>query len=171
MHHAWTLAIQLRADCASSLARRLKCMHHWIEPCVQQEAIHTQQTRLGNLWPTAAKQVLFQKQAMHHSLATDGCRLCISVGVIYTWPDPKECSHGPSSAVFDTTIFHGNGSERMAIVGTEMCIGHILRILKTNPPRGPLSLRLDHDRDSIVSNTSAASYAHGCHPDSYCSVN
>ena len=64
-----------------------------------------------------------------------------------------------------------NGSERMALVGTEMCIGHILRILKTNPPRGPLSLRLDHDRDSIVSNTSAASYAHGCHPDSYCSVN
>lgn len=63
------------------------------------------------------------------------------------------------------------GSEQMTLVGTEVCIGHILEILRVNAPRGPLSLRLDHDRDSIVSNTSSASYAHGCRPDSYFIVN
>ena len=63
------------------------------------------------------------------------------------------------------------GSEQMTLVGTEMCIGHVLEILRMNAPRGPLSLRLDHDRDSIVSNTSSASYAHGCRPNSYFVVN
>ena len=63
------------------------------------------------------------------------------------------------------------GSEQMTLVGTEICIGHILEILRVNAPRGPLSLRLDHDRDSIVSNTSSASYAHGCRLDSYFIVN
>ncbi len=58
----------------------------------------------------------------------------------------------------------------MTLVGTEVCIGHVLEILRQNAPRGPLSLRLDHDRDSIVSNTSSASYAHGC-PNSYFIVN
>ena len=63
------------------------------------------------------------------------------------------------------------GSEQMTLVGTEICIGHILEILRVNAPRGPLSLRLYHDRDSIVSNPSSASYAHGCRPDSYFIVN
>ena len=59
----------------------------------------------------------------------------------------------------------------MTLVGTETCIGHVLEILRINAPRGPLSLRLDHDRDSIVSKTSSASYAHGCLPDSFFIVN
>ena len=66
--------------------------------------------------------------------------------------------------------FNMKGSEHMTLVGTEVCIGHVFKILRVNAPRGPLSLRLDHDRDSIVSNTSSASYAHGC-PDSYFIVN
>lgn len=49
--------------------------------------------------------VLLKKQAMYQLLITDGCRHCISMGVICTWPDPRECSHGPSSAVFDHTSF------------------------------------------------------------------
>lgn len=54
---------------------------------------------------TVAQQVSFIKQAMHQSSTTDGCRQCISMGVICTWPDPKECTHGPSSAVFDNSSF------------------------------------------------------------------
>lgn len=55
----------------------------------------------------------------------------------------------------------------MTLVGTEVFIGHVFEILSTNAPTGPLSLCLEHDRGSIVSNTSSASYAHGCRPDSY----
>ena len=67
--------------------------------------------------------------------------------------------------------FNMKGSEHMTVVGTEVCIGHVLEILRMTARGGPLSLRLDHDRDSIVSNTSSASYAHGCHPNSYFVVN
>ena len=61
------------------------------------------------------------------------------------------------------------GSEQMTIVRTEVCIGHVLEILRANAPRGPLSLDLDHDRDGIVSNSSSA--FHGSCPDSYFIVN
>ena len=67
--------------------------------------------------------------------------------------------------------FDMKGSEQMTVVGTEVCIGHVLGILSRNAPRGPLLLHLDHDRDSIVSNTSSASHAHGCRPNSYFIVN
>ncbi|DBA98190.1 TPA: hypothetical protein ACH3X1_014807 [Trebouxia sp. C0004] len=74
-------------------------------------------------------------------------------------------------ARFGPQGFNMKGSEQMTLVGTEICIGHTLEILRVNAPTGPLSLRLDHDRDSTVSNTSSASYAHGCRPDSYFIVN
>ena len=67
--------------------------------------------------------------------------------------------------------FNVKGSEQMNLVATELCIGHVLEILRTNAPRGPLSLLLDHNRDTIPSNTSSRSYAHGCRPDSYFVVN
>lgn len=59
----------------------------------------------------------------------------------------------------------------MTIVGTETFIGHVLETLRKNAPRGPLSLRLDHGRDSIVNSTSSASLTHGCRPDSYFVIN
>ena len=73
-----------------------------------------------------------------------------------------------TSARFGLQGFDMKGSEQMTVVGTEVCIGHVLGILRMTARGGPLSLRLDHDRDSIVSNTSSA---HGCRPDSYYIVN
>ena len=72
---------------------------------------------------------------------------------------------------FELQGFNMTGSEEMTIVGTEVCIGHVLELLRVNAPRGPLSLRLDHDRDSIVSDTCSASSAYGCRPNSYYIVN
>ena len=63
------------------------------------------------------------------------------------------------------------GSEHITVVGTEVCIGHVLGILSRNAPRGPLLLHLDHDRDSSDSKTSSAPHAHGCRPNSYFIVN
>lgn len=63
------------------------------------------------------------------------------------------------------------GSEHMTVEGTQVCIRHVLENLRMTAPRGPLSLRLDHDQDSIVSNTSSASYTHGCRPNSLFVVN
>ena len=74
-------------------------------------------------------------------------------------------------ARFGLQGFNMKGSEQMTLVGTEMCIAYVFEILRTNAPRGPLSLRLDHDRDSVVRNTSSASYAYVCRPDSYFAVN
>ncbi len=48
------------------------------------------------------------------------------------------------------------GSEQMTVVGTEVCIGHVLGIPSRNALKGPLLLHLDHSRDSSVSNTSSA---------------
>jgi len=62
-------------------------------------------------------------------------------------------------------------SAQMTVVGTEVCIGHVLGILSRNAPREPLCLYLDHAQDSSVSNTSSASHAHGCCPNSYFIVN
>ena len=76
-----------------------------------------------------------------------------------------------TSARFGLQGFDMKGSEQMTVVGTEVCIGHVLGILSRNAPREPLCLYLDHAQDSSVSNTSSASHAHGCCPNSYFIVN
>lgn len=55
----------------------------------------------------------------------------------------------------------------MTLVSVEVYIGYVMKILRSHAPK-QLALHLNHNRYSVISNTSSAS---GCRPDSYFIVN